>query len=89
MDNSRRNVDERTLVNFVVQSIKGDDAITLENVIKLCGTLVIMQAGTVNIDCVRPCGGCEPDVFAANEPVTPTAGAALARRVSLMPDKAT
>jgi len=55
VNDSRRDVDKRTFGNWMLDAIERDTAAALENVVKLSGTLVVMELGTVDVHGVCPC----------------------------------
>ena len=55
MDDSGGNMHKRTFLNCVLQSVQTYRSAAIEDVIKLGGTLMKVEFGAINIDCVRPC----------------------------------
>ena len=55
VNDSRRDVNQGTLGNGMLDAIEKDTPAALENVVKLGGTLVVMEFGTVDVHGVCPC----------------------------------
>ncbi len=87
MDNPRRDVKQRALEYRMLHAVEQNAAIPVENVIKLRRSLVIVRFGAINIYRVRPRRRCERGVLAADQAVTPAAGATLARSVAFVADE--
>ncbi len=82
MNDAWRNVDQRSFTHRMLIPIEQHHAVTLQNVVQLCRPLVIVLAGTVDVDSMRPRGHFR--VFAADQPIPLSAGAALTRRFAFV-----
>src|ERR1051326_1251791 len=87
MNHSRRDVDNGPSGNLVLDAIEADSASSIEDVVKLGGALMKVQARSVYVHRMRPGCGRDLRVFAADEPVPPPAGAAFALGIAFVTDQ--
>lgn len=87
MYDAGRDVDEGAFADGMGDAIEQHLTTTFQHIIELGGALVIMQARTINIYSMCPCGRVEGCILMADESVTPAASAALTRGVALMADE--
>jgi hypothetical protein len=85
VDDSRRNMDERAFLDRMLDAVQQDEAIAVEDVVQLGRPFVVVLLRAVDIDGVRP--GGDVGVLTADEPIAPTAGAALARGFAFVADE--
>src|SRR5580704_17823830 len=83
VDDPGRDVDQRALRHGLFHAVVDDAAAAVENVVKLGGTLVIVEPGTINVDRVCPGHRGQWRVLVADQAVAPSASTALARCVTL------
>jgi len=80
-----RNVHQRTLAYCVFDAVQHDRTLTIEHVIQLRRHLVVVLPGTIDVD--RVCPRSNVTIVAANEQISPTARTAFSRRGVFMPNK--
>ena len=84
VDDTGRNVNERTFCDGLFDSVEDDATLALEDVVELGGAEMVMEPRPVNIHRVGPGRWGESGIFMTDEPVPPAAGTALARGVPLV-----
>jgi hypothetical protein len=84
VNDTGRDVNERTLGDGLLGAIENDTAAAIKHVVKLSGAFVVMELGPVNVHRMHPsCRRCWR-ILVTDEPIPPTAGTALSRRVPFM-----
>jgi hypothetical protein len=87
VNDARRNMNERTLGNWLLDTIKDNATTAIQHVVKFCGTLVIMELASVNVDDMHPSRRRKMRILAADKAITPAAATTLSRCVALMANK--
>src|SRR6516162_9815234 len=87
VDDPGRDVYQTTLRHGLLHPVEDDASAAVEDVVKLGGTLVVVELGAVNVHGVRPSRGGSRRVLVADEAVAPAAGTALAGGVTLVPNQ--
>src|SRR5262249_51250431 len=87
MDDAGRDVYQTTLRHGLLHAVEDDAAAAIENVVKLGGTLVVVELGAVDVHGVGPGRGGQSRVLVTDEAVAPAASTSLAGSVPLVPDQ--
>ena len=84
VDHPGRDVHDRALADVVGPPIQQHLSLAVEHVIQLRRAAMVVFAGTIDVDRMRP-GVGRAGVLAADQPVAPATGASLPRNFSLVP----
>ena len=84
MDHSRRNMNDRTFENRVLDAVEEYAAFPIQDVVKFRADLVVMRTGAIDVDRVRPSRDASIAVLPADQKMPPAATAALGGGVSFV-----
>ena len=87
VDDPRRDVYQTALRDGLLHPVEDHAAAPVEYVVKLGGTLVIVQFGAVDVHGVGPGRRGQSRVLVTDEAVAPAASTSLAGSVPLVPDQ--
>src|SRR5262249_1065928 len=78
---SGRDVDQSSLGHGLLSSVQKDDTVSLQNIVKLGGALVIVELRSVDVHGMRPRHRSQRRILATDESIAPAAGTSLTLRV--------